>query len=902
MKKILLLCLGLLITGIKAEEEIVRLDEIVITASDTQLFLELEDPNARSTLLTGKDLFLEGSTTYSRSLRQLPFAAGFSQNENDSNRGVGASLINLRGLSQEATLTLVNGRRAGPFSNVNLLPPVGLSALSINLQPGSSVYGSDAITGSVDIIFDPLDTNDHVSFFYGNNFKGDTRTYALELQKSIAGEEYTLLSAVHYYDLETLFSRDRPDTQTDLTGFGGMNRGSPSIPGNISASGVFGNFIPFSLSSGVEAPTSFSDYEGFNPDVFFYDFREQQVAIPGQIRKGLVLMPTYQPRDGLMFWMEIFYTTQRVNNGLAAAPIDPRFGAFFASPYVNDLVNQTADVDLIAPFYRTFELGPRLHRFETDAFRWLAGHKGRSAEMFWETALLVSRSRQNQTLFDFPSGALLSSQVISGAFNPLARAFSSGSQTLSGGQTLSWDNTQALRQSAVNGSILERNRLLLWDAKAQRDFDLFSSVNLNALVGIELREEGVEIDPDSVISDGDALGFRVANAFEAKNQAFSLFTENRATLLESDEHDVRFSISARHERHGARGLDPESGEEVTPTYTTTDYRLMVTYDHTSGFFADAGYGTAFRSPRPAELFIARGTLFSTLPDPLGFPDTDGGFGVEFGGNPELEPETARSYNAGAGYRLPEQRGPLLRIAFTQINTKNAITDGALFFLTANANTQGAGFPDTSGGDVVTDPGADFADRIIRASSGEILQVISENANIAERNLRSLDLYATYDYGVAIGLMGVDLTASRILRWDLRRLAESAAESRLGRFVDPSSDTLSPGSIPKWKLKASLRYSRSEWLEAQLTLDYISGLSDDPNFLAPGVDSHRIESWLTINLAGRYEIREGVTLDAGINNLFNNLPPVSVGAFNDNYDTSLYSIRGRYLYLRLRYGW
>ena len=41
---------------------------------------------------------------------------------------------------------------------------------------------------------------------------------------------------------------------------------------------------------------------------------------------------------------------------------------------------------------------------------------------------------------------------------------------------------------------------------------------------------------------------------------------------------------------------------------------------------------------------------------------------------------------------------------------------------------------------------------------------------------------------------------------------------------------------------------------------------------------------------------GTTLRVGVNNAFDRNPPSVLGAFNDNYDTSLYSIRNRYWYV------
>ena len=43
---------------------------------------------------------------------------------------------------------------------------------------------------------------------------------------------------------------------------------------------------------------------------------------------------------------------------------------------------------------------------------------------------------------------------------------------------------------------------------------------------------------------------------------------------------------------------------------------------------------------------------------------------------------------------------------------------------------------------------------------------------------------------------------------------------------------------------------------------------------------------------------GTKLTVGVNNAFDRNPPIVLGAFNDNYDTSNYSIRNRFWYVSL----
>lgn len=75
--------------------------------------------------------------------------------------------VNLRGLGQRATLTLVNGRRiapsgAGSFVDVSLIPLSGVERVEILTDGASAIYGSDAVGGVVNFImrrdFEGLET------------------------------------------------------------------------------------------------------------------------------------------------------------------------------------------------------------------------------------------------------------------------------------------------------------------------------------------------------------------------------------------------------------------------------------------------------------------------------------------------------------------------------------------------------------------------------------------------------------------------------------------------------------------------------------------------------------------------------------------------------------------------
>lgn len=108
----------------------------------------------------------EGKFDTADTLQSSPIAAGSAQITSAlsanlvTNGGPGAQTIDLRGLGPNRTLVLLNGRRAGPAGtrggvssfDLNVLPQSIVSRVDILKTGASSIYGSDAVAGVVNII------------------------------------------------------------------------------------------------------------------------------------------------------------------------------------------------------------------------------------------------------------------------------------------------------------------------------------------------------------------------------------------------------------------------------------------------------------------------------------------------------------------------------------------------------------------------------------------------------------------------------------------------------------------------------------------------------------------------------------------------------------------------------
>jgi iron complex outermembrane receptor protein len=135
----------------------------------------------------------EGKFDLASTLQSSPIAAGSTQitaaisSNFVTDGGPGAQTINLRGLGPNRTLVLLNGRRAGPAGtrggvsafDLNVLPQSIAESVEILKTGASSVYGSDAVAGVV-------------------NIKTKTSTNGLELNGTVSapfgggGEEYRI--------------------------------------------------------------------------------------------------------------------------------------------------------------------------------------------------------------------------------------------------------------------------------------------------------------------------------------------------------------------------------------------------------------------------------------------------------------------------------------------------------------------------------------------------------------------------------------------------------------------------------------------------------------------------------------------------------------------------------------
>ena len=238
---IALLSFGSVFTVSAEEEESAdTAEEIVVTGSRIKRADNISSPTPMVTL--GEDQIENtGSVNIYDILNELP-QAGDALSRGNTNFTVGSSgvqTVNLRGLGSGRTLTLVNGRRwvggqpGEGYVDLNSIPTDLIERLEVITGGASSVYGSDAIAGVVNIILKDDFEGMSIEVMEGgyDAGDGDTQKATLTFGAQFADGRGSSIFNIRTDEQGSVFARDRkPNTGSDVFYYGyyyGADFGAP---------------------------------------------------------------------------------------------------------------------------------------------------------------------------------------------------------------------------------------------------------------------------------------------------------------------------------------------------------------------------------------------------------------------------------------------------------------------------------------------------------------------------------------------------------------------------------------------------------------------------------------------------------------------------------------------------
>jgi iron complex outermembrane receptor protein len=144
-------------------EDAAELDEVTVVGS--RIRRDTFNSPSPVTIVTREDSVSAGFASTTDVLQSSSLSSGASQINNAyggfvTDGGPGANTLSLRGLGASRTLVLINGRRVAPAgtrgaigsADLNVLPSAMVDRIEILKDGASSIYGSDAVAGVVNVI------------------------------------------------------------------------------------------------------------------------------------------------------------------------------------------------------------------------------------------------------------------------------------------------------------------------------------------------------------------------------------------------------------------------------------------------------------------------------------------------------------------------------------------------------------------------------------------------------------------------------------------------------------------------------------------------------------------------------------------------------------------------------
>jgi len=870
-------------------------DEVLVTGSNIR--------GARTAspviVLDRAELERSGHATLIDALRALPANFGGGAGEGAVTTGADrqarnasyGTALNLRGLGNNATLVLINGRRMagsgtfGDFVDVSLIPTGAVERVEVLLDGASAVYGSDAVGGVVNIILRRSFAGAETRVLGGLGTRGEPGQAQVGHTFGADWAGGSLVASLEWQRRENLPGAARDFAATsDLRALGGHDwRSTNSFPGNIL----------------VVDPVTRALVPGF--------------AIPAG-QSGLGLRPA-----------DLVAGAANRQNQRQGVDILPK--QTLASLYVG--ARQS--------------VGPRL---ELSGDIRLASRRFRAHATPAASTLTVTRANP---FFVSPTGAA-SHQIAYSFAGDLPNPVSSGtSETLAAslGGTLTLPHTWKAEAYGVFAQVIEENRnanlinsVALNEAlgttadradtafSAARDgfFNPFTGVAgannpaVAAYVGsgfLNLRNRGrvaaVNLQADGPIWDAPGGAVKLALGAQARREGLRrrgvLYVASAAPTAQVPtdvERDVVAGfaelqvplVGPGNARPGLERLELSLAgrvEHYEGVGTTANPKVGVLWAPGGGLQLRGTYGRSFRAPalresgdpeqyNPQMLALGGGRLLTLTLS---------------GGNPDLKPETAQSWTVGADWR--PARWPGLRLSVTgfdirfkdridqpvQRNLANALSDPTLApFITRIS-------PATNAADLALIQGY-LASPALNSLSGvfapEAYGAIADNryVNTARLRVRGLDLSAGYAFDLGEDRLALGASATWLLRYEQQ---VTSATPRLDRV-----------NVAGFPLRFRGR-ATADWTRGPLTLGVAA------NHVNAYRDSlgARIRSHTTFDLQARLAPAEqgafkGVSALLTVRNVFDRDPPFYDNSLGVGFDAANADPVGRFVALQLTRAW
>jgi iron complex outermembrane receptor protein len=577
-------------------------------------------------ILTREDIEKTGKQSIQEVLRTITADGQGSLPTSFSNGfASGSAAVSLRGLGVNSTLVLVNGRRMTTygladdgtrnFVDLNSLPLEAVDRIEVLKDGASAIYGSDAIGGVVNVILRQNYTGASAGASYGQASRGDgatTRAFGTFGKGNIDTDNYNVFFSFEASQQKNIWSTDRGFIgQSDLSsrGFYNTTNGQPRpwFGANITANS------PYGVTRGTDGLGTRANLlpcpgnVGSNGYCQYNSLQEQEVQ-PAIDRLNLFAKGTLKFSSSLTAYIELgLFTTKTKANGTLGANNDGGvYNPGGADPLIvhNFMVLPAGHPDNPTPgtansLYIRPMNGGRDEQTDNQVFRLVQGLQGTAWGWDFDVGLSYITNRLKDQRTGYINWQAMQDALTAGTYRISPTVATAPSVLAAISPTL---------------EITPTNTVKSIDAKVTRPLMDLAGGSLGVALGAEVRWEDANTPAVPGTESGAIVGLGYS-AFRANRMVSALYGEFTAPVTKW----LELNAAARFDHYSDVGdsTTPKVGFKLTPI----DWLAV-----------RGNYAEAFRAPGPAE---SGGSSF-------GFTSV----GILSQGNPNIKPETAKTYTLG----------------------------------------------------------------------------------------------------------------------------------------------------------------------------------------------------------------------------------------------------------------
>ena len=794
--------------------------------------------------------------------------------------------LNLRGLGNVATLTLLNGRRIpagglnGTTSDISSIPLSLIERVEVLPDGASALYGSDAVAGVVNFIlrknYHGLETRAR----YGSTSDNAMGERLLSVAGGFDWSSGDALFGYEYFYRDRLRASDRSFTASrDMRAFGGDdNRQFFANPGNIvdPMTGAVQYAIPRDQDGRNLLVDNLLPPSAVNlnsTDTTYVDLFPQQErhSFFGSLRQ--------QISDRLEMYVEGRLSARDTDR--SSAPVTLPLAVPATNPYYIDVNGDGSPVYVAYSFEKDGGINRQLGDTRTHgAVLGLTVMHGAQ----WQTDAFMSYSSDefaNELPGSLNYPALmqaLSASDPAQAFNP----FGDGSFT----------DPQVLQRV-----FLDRKDLYQLQSEIQQVqvltsgplFDAFGNT-VRAAVGIDARREQFKNELTTAsVHDVTEVERSVLAAFGELNVPLVSATRARAGLYRFD-----LSASARYEEYRDEALLPETAKR--PATSSFDPRIGLSWALLPDWTIRASYGTSFRAAELRTVSAPTTISVSLSEDPrssTGFSNSM----VIGGAQPDLKPESAETWSVGMDFALPIGERSSVQVSYFNISFEDQVTAAQLNFSDPALAARLIRNPTAAQVQAV----CDLVDPALitqpeYCESPELVHVIADmrSMNYAKSFVDGIDMSFSSSFDIGeFGTLKTGVNATYLLSY----------EQTAGPRVDPVDLLNLPLYPVDLKARGHFTWIPSHALSVSAFVNYTDSYWDSGN-------KRRVGSWTTLDLSASFDLGRAsgsatlkdLTLQLSGSNVFDQDPPFHQNWAGLGYDPSNSDPLGRFIALTVTKRW